>query len=259
MKIKFKLHSKKKLAEFVYDLRNSFPQENLSERNNNPCIHINFSEKLVRKILDSEKLDNKLKREIEREINLNSEEVKRTKEFIKDFKKYWNNNINAIFFQEMGNTFGKKYIQKKYSCYPTDKVTGAYFGKEEITIAINPRLETKLNKFEYSAVVLAEEILHLIYWKLWQEIYNKKIDFIDKIFDIGGPRWSCWHIAEVLPDYLLVKNNAFEKFNWHKDNRAIGYTWIPKIRKELDSVWKNSKDMKEFIIKSHKKLGIKVK
>jgi len=37
-RIEFKIHTKQKLAEFVWDLRNSFPKENLSERNNNPSL-----------------------------------------------------------------------------------------------------------------------------------------------------------------------------------------------------------------------------
>jgi hypothetical protein len=66
-KVKFRLHSKEKLAEFVWDLRNSFPKENLKERNDNPGIHMSFSKSLIKKILKSKKLNLQLKKEIFKE------------------------------------------------------------------------------------------------------------------------------------------------------------------------------------------------
>lgn len=258
-KVKFKTHSKKKLAEFIWDLKNSFPEENLKERDNNPCIHIDFSEDLIKKILDSKKLNPVLKRKIVKEIKILDSEKKEIKEFIKGFEKFWRKEVEKIYFLEMKRIFGKKYLEKEYFCYPTKKVTGAYFGKNEITIIWNPlkkETKNKLNKNEFSAIVLAEEILHLIYWELWQEIYNREIKNIDEVFEIEGIKWSCWHVAEIIPEYILVQNNLFKRFNWDKDNRSRGYPWIPELKNTLDPIWKNSKDIKEFIIKAHKKLGI---
>jgi|TARA_B100001971_G_scaffold207554_1_gene227891 hypothetical protein len=256
-RIEFKIHTKQKLAEFVWDLRNSFPKENLSERNNNPCIHMNLSKNLVEKILKSNRLNYNLKKEIIKDIKISEKDKKEIKKFIKKFELFWNSKIETIFFSEVKRIFGKKYIRRKYICYPTNKIVGAYFGKNEISIIFNSKSKKSLSPQEFSSIVLAEEIVHLIYWKLWQEIYNVKINNIDEIFDIEGPKWSCWHIAELLPEYLLIENDKFKKFNWDKDNRCKGYPWIPKFKKILDPVWKESKNIKEFIIKSHKKIGIK--
>ena len=259
MKIKFKFHTKQKLAEFVYNLRNSFLKENLSERNNNPCIHINFSKELIKKVLNSKKLNPSLKKIIAKEIKISEKEKNNIKKFTKRFELFWNKKINNIFFNEIKKIFGKKYILLEYICYPTNKVTGAYFKKNEITIIFQEKPKCKLNKLEFASIVLAEEILHLIYWELWEKIYKKDIQDIDEIFAIEGPRWSCWHIAEIMPEYLLIKNSKFKKFNWQKDNRTLGYPWIPKLRKILDPIWEKSKNIEDFIIKAHKKVGINIK
>ncbi len=254
-KVNFRLHSKEKLAEFVWDLRNSFPKGNLKERNDNPCIYMGFSKNIIKKMLKSKKLNLQLKKEIAQEIKISTMEKEEIRDFIKKFREFWTSKVNDVFFKEIKNCFDKKYIQQEYICYPTKKVTGAYFGKNEITV-IFEYPKSKLNKFEFASVVLAEEILHLVYWELWKKIYRKKIKDIDEIFDIEGKKWSCWHVAEVLPEYILIQNKKFRKLNWHKDNRSRGYSWIPSLKKILDPVWKNSKNVEEFIIEAHKKLEI---
>lgn len=259
MKVQFKLPSKEKLAEFVYDLRNSFPKENLKDRNNNPCIHINFSDKLIDKMLTSKKLTLQLKKAIAREVKQSKSNKEDLKQFNKQIQYYWDTNVNELFFNEMIRIFSKKYIQKQYLCYPTNKVTGSYLGKNEISLIYDAKVIGVLNQNEFASIVLAEEILHLIYWELWQDLYKIKIHDIDEIFALEGPKWSCWHIAELIPEYLLIENTKFRKLNWNKDDRAKGYRWIPQLRKVLDPVWKDSKNIRDFIIKSHKKVGIKIK
>lgn len=259
-KLKFKVHTKEKLAEFIYDLRNSFPKENLSERNNNPCVYMNFSKGLIKEMLNSKKLTPGLKNKIVKEIKISKEDKEIIKKFNRELENYWYQKINNRFFNEMNKMFGKKYIQKEYICYPTNKITGSYFGKNEITSVINNKNKNnKLNEIEFACAVIAEEILHLIYWELWEKIYKIKIENIDETFNIQGPKWSCWHIAEIIPEYILVNNPKFEEFNWNKDNRTSGYTWIPKLKKILDPLWEESKDIRDFIIDTHKKVGIKIK
>lgn len=259
-RLKFRFHNKQKLAEFVWDLRNSFPKENLSERNNNPCIYINFSRGLIKDMLNSEELTPTLKNKIAKEIKISKEDIKIIRQFSKNLEDYWNKKVNNCFFNEMGKIFGYKYLQKEYICYPTNKITGSYFGKNEITSVVNNKYKNnELNEIEFASVVIAEEILHLIYWKLWQEIYNKKITNIDEIFGLEGPEWSCWHIAEIMPEYLLINNPKFNEFRWNKDNRSSGYTWIPKLKKILDPIWNNSRNIGDFVINAHNRVGINIK
>ncbi len=254
-KVNFRLHSKEKLAEFVWDLRNSFPKENLKERADNPCIYMSFSKNLIKKMLKSKKLNLQLKKEIAKEIKLSKNEKEEIINFMRKFTKFWALNVEDLFFTEIKNCFSNKYLQQAYVCYPTKKVCGAYFGKKEITIIFKIQ-KSKLSECEFASVVLAEEILHLVYWELWQKIYKRKIKDIDEIFDIEGKKWSCWHIAEVLPEYILIQSKKFRKLNWHKDNRSKGYPWIPSLKRILDPLWKNSENVEEFIIEAHKKLGI---
>ncbi len=132
----------------------------------------------------------------------------------------------------------------------TDKVVGAYFGNTEITINYTKDMHVETGSF-----ILAEEILHLVYWQVWKDIYKKNISNIDEIFSIGKGKWSCWHIAEIIPEYLLVENSIFKKFGWKKQKRYLYYTWIPELRKILNPIWENKKDFRGFIIKTHEKLN----
>jgi len=248
-KIIFKIANKDQIAEFIFDLKDSLESENLSERNYAPCIYIKFPEKLRNKILDSKNLTPKLKEEIENHIEISKNNEIEVHSFIKKMREYWGK-VNYLFFSEMKGIIGD-YFQKEYICYITDKVVGAYFNKNEITIDYKKDISLEKGSF-----ILAEEILHLIYWELWERIYNKNInENYEEIFSIKRDKWSCWHIAEIIPEYLLVENEAFNKLGWNRRKRYLGYTWIPELRKILDPIWESKKNFRDFIIKTHLKLN----
>ena len=247
-KVFFEVADKGKISEFVFDLKNSLEVKNLSQRNYSSCIHCNFPKILKKKIISYRTIDANLRNEIIKYVDISKDEIKKMKFFIFKLEEYWNNLISNLFFLEMQNNIGN-FLGKKYICYITNKVVGAYFNDREITIDYKEEMSV-----EKSSFILAEEILHLIYWQCWKRIYKRNISNIDEIFSIKGKKWSCWHIAEIIPEYLLVNNPSFEKFGWDKRKRYLGYTWIPEIRKILDSLWDNKKDFKDFIIKAHIKL-----
>ena len=196
-------------------------------------------------------LDNQLKSKIMEHISLPPNKEKSIQDFITKIQKYWGNEINDIFFSEMKNIFTGEFIQKEYICYITDEVVGAYFGENEVTL--DWQQDIGLDK---ACFILAEEISHLIYWQVWKKLFNKDISDIDEIFSIKGKEWSCWNIAEIMPEYILVKNPTFGKFRWNKRKRYLGYPWIKKLEEELNPIWKDKKDIPDFIKEVHKKLGV---
>ena len=253
-KVKFKIADKEKIAEFIFDLRNCLDINNLSQRNYSPCIYIKFKKEFAESMINSHELDNSLKEKIISNIKISKEESRKMALFTEQIKGYWDKEISDIFFSNVKETIGKDFIEKEYICYITNKVVGSYFNKSEITIDYNEKMSSKKGAF-----ILAEEIVHLIYWNLWKEIYQKDISDIDNIFSIKGDKYSCWHIAEIIPEYILVDNPSFNSFGWNKRKRYLGYPWIIELRKILDPLWENKKSFMDFVINAHKQLNIIIK
>ncbi len=248
-KVTFKIAPPEKIAEFIFDLKDSLEEGALDDRSGSPCIYVKLPEELRKKLVKSNKLSLDLKEEIINLIHNSKEDYKNMGSLIIKLKKHWNAKINDLFFSEIKKIIGNS-LKETYICYITNKVVGAYFGDIEITISY-----TKDMNVETGSFILAEEILHLVYWQVWKDIYKKDISNIDEIFSIGKGKWSCWHIAEIIPEYLLVENSVFKKFGWRKQKRYLYYTWIPELRKILNPIWKNKKDFRDFITKAHEKLG----
>lgn len=248
--VNFKLADKDKIAKFVFDLRESL--DNSKGFNPRDCIRINLPFGLKKEIISSKDIDFELKEKIKQHIKISEENKKEMKNFSGKLKTTWDK-INNSFFNEMEKIIGEKYVQEEYNCYLTDKVIGAYYEDNEITIDYKKDMDV-----DYACFVLAEEISHLIYWELWKEIYGREIENVDYIFAIKGEKWSCWHIAEIIPEYILTENPEFEKLGWNKRQRYFGYKWIPELKKILDPVWNESKNFREFVKKAHEKVGIKI-
>lgn len=250
-KVEFKLADKEKIAKFIFDLKNCLDINNLSQRNYSPCIYIDFQKEFAEDLINSHELDNSLREKIINSIKISKEERSKMIFFIRQIKNYWDKEINDTFFLKVKDIIGKEFTEKKYFCYITNKIVGSYFNKNEITIDYNEEMSV-----EKGAFILAEEIVHLVYWNLWNEIYKKDISNIDNIFSIKGDKYSCWHIAEIIPEYILVDNPSFKSFEWNKKKRYLGYPWITELRKILDPLWKDKKSFRDFVINAHKQLNI---
>lgn len=238
----FKVAPLSKISKFIFDLRESLKEGALKDRAGKPCILIDIPLELKQNLISEKKLTPKLKKEISHVIkNFIGKDKKELKNFAKKIENYWNKNLAKLYFKEIEKTIGEKF-DKTYFCYITNTVVSAYFGKNEITL--NPNKRLNLSEGSY---IIAEELLHLLYWKTWKKIFGKKID--KKIYE--GKIWSAWHISEVMPEYLLLENPSFSKFNWNP-KRERCYFWIPKLRKILDPLWCNKKDFDTFLIEAHK-------
>jgi hypothetical protein len=155
----------------------------------------------------------------------------------------------------------KEKINKKFICYMTNILPGAYFDSYLITIPYYEYCERKneREKVSFISFILAEEILHLTYYDLWKKIFNKKWNLkkiIDELWYTNN--WKIWKMGEMIPEYLLVENSKFRVFGWDKIDRIKAYPWIKEFRKISDPLWKNKKDFRDFVIRIHDVLGIKL-
>lgn len=246
MEVKFKQLSPKKLAEFVFDMKECISAEDLHREGS--CFYFDIPKKIANEIVTSAKLTKRLRKKI---ISLIGNYKKIDKNIIKNLQNFWDKNLNDLFFNEM-----EKYMpgcsSKRYTCYVSDKIVGSYFEREnEITIDFNGKEDISKVSF-----FVAEEILHLVYWRFWKKIFNKNLS-LEERFDIGSKKINGWLISEIIPEYLLVKNKNFEKFGWNKIDRSKGYKWIRKLRKKIDPLWGEKKDFSEFVIKVHSLAGFK--
>ena len=130
MKLKFKILNKEKLAEFIFDLKDTLNKEDI-EKNENPfdCIYINFSKDLIKEILSTKKLNKKIKKKIIKEIKYQEKELINDRKKLKKIENYWKE-IENLFFSEMQKYFGKNSIKKTYLCYITKKIVSGYFKKK---------------------------------------------------------------------------------------------------------------------------------
>jgi len=243
-KIIFKQLKREKFAEFIFDMKECFSAEDLHREGS--CFYFDIPKDIVKEILDSERLTDKLKEKI---ITLVKDNKQIDKKIVESMQKFWDENVNDLFFQEMERIM-PQCSNSEYICHITDKMVGSYFEKGgEVVVDW-----VKEKDMEYHTSIVAEEILHLIYWKFWKQLFGKDIS-LDERFNIGEGYINGWSISEAIPDYLLIRNPKFEKFKWNNIDRAKGYKWLINVGKKLDPLWKNKKDFKDFIIKSHEICG----
>lgn len=237
-KLIFEIPNTRKVSELIFDLKD----ENKDRR----CIFIPLPEDLKQKLISRKRLSKKLRKEIEEKAqDFVEKDRKELLFFIKKIRKVWNK-ISLIYFKEVEKILEEKFA-KKYVCYVTNAIIGAYFIKGELKNTISsgtcrPYDNQALSRAIYT---IAEELLHLIYWKKWSKVFNKK--YSNKIYE--GKKWSSWHISEVVPEYVLKENKTFRKFGWHK---MKGYLFCHRLRKATDPLWKNKKNFSSFLVEAHR-------
>lgn len=256
-KVYFEIAPPEKIVEFVYDLRDTLDKSKLDQREGSPCIFVEFEPELKKELFYAKKLNPKLKEKLIHKIDEKmSSEREGMGEFMKEVKLKWEE-VEKTFFNEM-NKFFELGCERDFYCYVNNCVVSSYFGNNEISLIyfreINKNVDKEKKKelVEEATSIIAEEILHLLYFDYIRSVFNKNFTF-DEIFDLGDDNYSGWHLTEIIPEYLLFNNPVFEKFGWNKINREKqGYFWIPKIKKKLDPLWQKRKSFKDFLIKAHK-------
>jgi len=241
MKVIFKQLNPEKFAELIFDMKECISAENLHREDS--CFHFDIPEEIAKEIINSEKLTKELNEKI---IYLIKDYKEVEEKIIHRIQDFWDKEVERIFFKEMEKHM-PNCSDSEYICYVTDKMVGSYF-EESREVVLN--LMKGKNEAWLSSIV-AEEILHLIYWKFWSKIFNKEMT-LEERFDIGNEGVNGWMISEIIPDYLLIENNVFKKFGWDKIDRSKGYRWIRNLRKRVDPLWVEKKDFSDFIIKVHK-------
>jgi len=244
MKIIFKQLNSEKFAELIFDMKECLSTKELNREDS--CFSFNIPDELAKELISSEYLTDELKRKIF-EVIKDFKPIEKV--IIEKIQKFWDENVNDLFFQEM-EYFMPGCSVSEYTCYVTDKMVGSYFEKnnEVVLKFIKHKDESWLSS------VVAEEILHLIYWKFWKNLFNKNMS-LDERFDIGGGEVNGWSISEIIPDYLLIENKNFEQLGWDSIDRSKGYKWITDLRKKLDPLWLKKKDFSDFVVKAHSLCG----
>lgn len=249
-KVIFKIANEKEIMKFILDLSKE-------EIKNKKFLRLPLKKEIKNKIL-SKSLNKKDKEKLEEDIKeFVSKDAEKMIFLLAKIEKHWNNNISNTFFKEMENIMKEK-INKKFICYITNIFPGTYFDNYLVTLPYYEHYGGKKER-EMESFILAEEILHLIYYDLWKKIFNKKWNLkkiIDELWHINNRK--IWKIGEIIPEYLLVQNPKFKIYGWDKIDRVKAYPWIKKFRKISDPLWENKKNFRDFIIRIHEVLGIKL-
>lgn len=252
-KVHFEIPSSEKIAEFVFNLKDTLDESILEQRSGSACIFIEFEPELKRELFYAKKLTPELKEKLIKEIERKmSSQKKEMNKFLNRVKSKWSE-IEEIFFNEM-----KKFFEfennRKFYCYINNCVVSSYFDENEISLIYFKEFNKDLNKNEKGGLLveatftIAEEILHLLYFDYIRKIFNKNFTF-EEIYDLGNDNYSGWHLVELIPEYLLVGNPSFKKFGWNKiDRQKQGYFWISKIRKKTDLIFRKN-NFRDFIKK----------
>jgi|TARA_Y100000310_G_scaffold223427_1_gene225271 uncharacterized protein YggL (DUF469 family) len=240
MRVVFKQLNPEKFAELIFDMKECLSADELNREDS--CFSFDIPEELVKEIILTEYLTDELKEKIIFSIKDFKliDEIK-----IEKIQKFWDENVNNIFFREM-ERFMPGCSVSEYTCYITDKMIGSYFERNSEVV-----MKFMENKDEaWLSSVVAEEILHLIYWKFWRNLFDKNLTLNER-FDIGNDEINGWSISEIIPDYLLIENKIFEQLSWSNIDRSKGYVWIKDLREKLDPLWSNKESFSDFVIKAH--------
>lgn len=256
VKVHFEIPSFEKIAEFIYDLKDTLDKSTLKQRSSLDCIFVELKPKLKKELFYAKGLTSELKEKLVKEIEkkMNSEKEEMIK-FLNQIKSKWKE-IEKTFFNEMKKFFGFG-DDKEFYCYINNCIVSSYFGRNEVSLIYFKEFDNKIEEEKKKKLMIeatstiAEEILHLLYFDYLRKIFRKNFTF-DEVYDMGNENYSGWHLVELMPEYLLTHNPAFKKFGWDKIEREKqGYFWIPKIRKKIDPIYKE-KSFKNFIIEIHK-------
>lgn len=191
----------------------------------------NISEKLAEKIKqekDFSDIKSEIIKFVEKETDINLEE-KTSK-----LQKIWNKK-NDAYFSHLKKKLETDFKFKEYIGYTANVMVGNYGGDNKFIIRISEKLDD-------SVYIIAEEVLHLVYWDIWKRTFDKNIEkpwLLNKDNDKG---LSVWKISETIPEYIFNIDSSREK----------SYKWLPEVKKILDPLWKNRKSFKDFLIKAHK-------
>jgi len=262
-KVNFEIASPEKIAEFIYDLKDTLDESNLKQRSGSPCIFVELEPDLKEELFYARELTSRLKEKLVKEIKKKKDfKIERLNRFLERVREEWKQ-IEETYFNEMKKFFKFKR-DKTFFCYINNCIVGAYFGENEVSLPYFKEFEKELGEDEErnllaeATFTIAEEILHLLYFDYIRKVFGKAFTF-EEIYDMGDDKYSGWHLVELIPEYLLVHNLVFEKFGWDKINREEQrYFWITELREKIDPIFKE-KSFKDFIIEIHKPFSLKPK
>lgn len=237
-KVKFKLANLNKEAERAYEFKETLKQK--FELRSGSHFNITLSEELKNKILRANSFED-IKNELINFLKTKKPEFDENK--LKEINQAWKE-VEKTYFIEVEKITGKKFDFEEYICYLIFSVCGHYeegSNRIYVDIILSPKA---------IAAICAEELLHLHYWKIIEDLFKIRMKKFYGKFDMKP-----WQISEVIPEYILVENPTFFKFKWNNWNRKNSYSWITDLRKILDPIWRNRKDFNDFLIKAHKELN----
>lgn len=232
--IKFQKARLEDEAKFIFALKDSFLIS--SKDKVSSCINLRLPTSLVKELLNRKRLTSKLKLKIINAIKGRLPPLAITPQ---EVEREWKE-VEKTVLAEFKKIFKIK-LKKNIKCYLAASICGAYINS---SIVLNA---TKRQPF--NAYVIAEELLHLYYWKFLERKLKWKIR---DPWELKGKKWRAWHLSELLPEYILIENENFSQFGWNKINRCHDYPWIPKLRKIADPIWKKSKELGTFLLTLHK-------
>ena len=162
----------------------------------------------------------------------------------KALQSIWNK-LNDQYFMHLKRVMEiNTFKQNLFLGYTTYVVASNYDKKN------NRFVVQVLDELKYSIYYIMEEVLHLVYWDIWDTIFDKKLrksqNFVKEKNGL-----SVWKISETIPSYV---------FNLNIRKSSLGnYPWLLKARKILDPIWKERKNFVSFLVEAHKLCGIKPK
>lgn len=257
-KVIFKIASNKKLAEFIFDLRYTLDSKKLNQLGGSSCIFVSLSPSTKKELSTTKKFSNKLKKMIMSDLEKNYRIEKDIfEEYKKEVEKKWKI-LEKEFFKELKKIIPIKF-RKEYTCYISRAVINAYFFKKDVSLEFyelkDKKESIKKRIIEKATSIVAEEILHLIYFDYWNKVFKKNYSY-EQVYDLGTNKYSGWLISEIVPEFILIENPLFKKYGWDKVNRVeSGYFWIPKHKNKLRKIW-NTSNFKDFLIETHKDFKI---
>jgi len=246
--IVFKVADEDEIIEsFISDLSKE-------EVNDKKMLRIPLSDKMKEKIV-SKTMSKNEKGELKKYIrDFMAKDTENMNILIKKIEGYWNNQVSDFFFKEMEKSMGEK-ADRKFICCMTNLLPGTYFDDNLITIPYydNYREKTDDENLSFVSFILAEEVLHLIYYNAWRKIFKNNWSLRRIIRELWFKNdMKLWKIGEIIPQYLLVENEEFKRFGWNSIDRVKAYPWINDFRAVSDRLWKSRKNFADFVIKMHK-------
>lgn len=231
-KVIFKVPSYEKISKKVF-----FNVKDL-KKNYRKVIYMKIPKQLVNDII--KKNFEEIKGQLIKEVK-EAHDIEKLEKFKKELENYWNP-LNNLFFDSLKKITGFDFKYKEYIVYISSIRRGSYSPTNEVFT--NPK-----NSVRFSGYITAEELLHLHYW----DIFKKLIKNVDLPWRLSK---EIWEISETIPEFILT-DESFEKFGWGKYlNRK--YPFLKWWKKKINPFWKNKRNFKDFMIRVHGKLVLKI-